>query len=444
MTTSPLSQPEPIIQYRHRTAQFFREDLFSWQTSQPLTQYPSLSDYKQSRDLSEAKQTVYYYIRGLAGLSPGKAKRQFESLITQRQIPSAQQAPEVLRALDQVLESSSSSESTYFINRCLYTLINPWWVQGNSQEISELVSLLEQTPQSTESRQSERLRQALNDYKESELYEALRRKLRLLEVRDIPEPLEMVYIPPGSFLMGSPEAEQGRWAAEGPQHLVTIAQPFFMGKYPVTQAQWREVAAMPQVERELESDPAQFKGDNRPVEQVNWLDAVEFCQRLERATGRPYRLPSEAEWEYACRAGTTTPFHFGASMTTDLANYRGTDWEYEGKTYSGAYGDGPHGEYREETTEVGSFGVANAFGLYDMHGNVWEWCEDWWHESYEGAPGEGSAWIAHEEEAEEKRVLRGGSWLSGPEFCRSAFRLGGAPDNTLYDVGFRVVCGLAR
>jgi formylglycine-generating enzyme required for sulfatase activity len=257
-------------------------------------------------------------------------------------------------------------------------------------------------------------------------------------------PLEMVYIPPGSFLMGSPEAEQGHWAAEGPQHLVTIAQPFFMGKYPVTQAQWREVAAMPQVERELESDPAKFKGDNRPVEQVSWLDAVEFCQRLERATGRPYRLPSEAEWEYACRAGTTTPFHFGESMTTDLANYRGTDWEYEGKTYSGAYGDGPHGEYREETTEVGSFGVANAFGLYDMHGNVWEWCEDWWHDSYEGAPGEGSAWIAHEEETEEKRVLRGGSWDYDPEDCRSAVRLRLAPVVTDDLVGFRVVCGLAR
>lgn len=191
-------------------------------------------------------------------------------------------------------------------------------------------------------------------------------------------------------------------------------------------------------------DPSSFKGDNRPVEQVSWLDAVEFCRRLAKATGRPYRLPSEAEWEYACRAGTTTPFHFGDSITTDLANYRGTDWESEGKTYSGAYGDGPHGEFREETTDVGHFEVANAFGLYDMHGNVWEWCQDWWHESYEGAPADGSAWLAHEDDAEEKRLLRGGSWFSDPVLCRSAVRVRYAPDSIYSGVGFRVVCGGAR
>jgi formylglycine-generating enzyme required for sulfatase activity len=256
--------------------------------------------------------------------------------------------------------------------------------------------------------------------------------------------LDMVYIPPGSFLMGSSEDELGRYKAEGPQHPVAIAQPFFMAKYPITQAQWRVVAAMDQVERELNPEPSKFDGDNRPVEQVSWLDAVEFCRRLEGVTGRPYRLPSEAEWEYACRAGTATPFHFGDSITTDLANYRGTDWEYEGKTYPGAYGDGPYGEYREETTEVGSFEVANAFGLYDMHGNVFEWCQDWWHESYEGAPTDGSAWLAHEEDAEEKRVLRGGSWIDYPAYCRSANRGRLAPDLINLYVGFRVVCGGAR
>jgi formylglycine-generating enzyme required for sulfatase activity len=127
-----------------------------------------------------------------------------------------------------------------------------------------------------------------------------------------------------------------------------------------------------------------------------------------------------------------------------LANYRGTDWEYEGKTYSGAYGSGPHGEYREETTEVGSFKVANAFGLYDMHGNVLEWCQDWWHENYEGAPNDGSAWLAHEEDAEEKRVLRGGSWYYNPAYCRSAYRGRLAPVVIDINVGFRVVCGGAR
>ena len=256
-------------------------------------------------------------------------------------------------------------------------------------------------------------------------------------------PLDMVYIPPGSFQMGSPEDELGRIETEGPQHLVTLAQPFFMGKYPVTQAQWRSVAQLPQVECELKADPANFKGANCPVENINWYDAVEFCQRLEKATGCPYRLPSEAEWEYACRAGTTTPFHFGASITTDLANYRGTDLKIDDTTtYSGAYGDGPHGEYREETTEVGSFDVANAFGLYDMHGNVWEWCQDPWHETYEGAPDDGLIWISSYERKD--GALRGGSWNGDPEDCRSAARGRIAPGSGSDGAGFRVVCGVAR
>jgi len=254
--------------------------------------------------------------------------------------------------------------------------------------------------------------------------------------------LDMVYIPPGIFRMGSPEGELGCRESEGPQHPVTIAQPFFMGKYPITQAQWRAVAALPQVERELKADPSKFKGNNRPVEQISWYAAVEFCQRLEKATDRPYRLPTETEWEYACRAGTTTPFHFGLSITTDLANYRGTDWKIGDKTYSGAYGGGPYGEFREETTEVGSFEVANTFGLYDMHGNVWEWCQDHWHETYEGAPEDSSAWMSSDES--KSRVLRGGSWNFNPGVCRSAIRSRLAPDNRIDDFGFRVVCGLAR
>jgi formylglycine-generating enzyme required for sulfatase activity len=149
-----------------------------------------------------------------------------------------------------------------------------------------------------------------------------------------------------------------------------------MGKFPVTQAQWRAVAALPKINTDLDPDPSYFNGANRPVEQVSWDEAMEFCRRLSKKTGRDYRLPSEAEWEYACRAGTNKPFHFGKRITSDLANYNGNS----------VYGNAPKGKYREETTPVGSLKVANAFGLYDMHGNVWEWCADGWHENYEGAP----------------------------------------------------------
>jgi formylglycine-generating enzyme required for sulfatase activity len=253
--------------------------------------------------------------------------------------------------------------------------------------------------------------------------------------------LEMMLVPGGTFIMGSPPEELERRDNESPQHSVTV-QPFFMGKYQVTQAQWRFVAQLAQVNRELEQDPSNFKGDNRPVEQVSWEDAVEFCDRLSQYTGRIYRLPSEAEWEYACRAGTKTPFHFGETITTDLANYDGTDNESMG--WSGSYGSGPKGVYREETTEVGSFEVANNFGLYDMHGNVWEWCQDDWHGKYEGAPIDGSAWLDNEESSNTK-LLRGGSWYNTPGNCRSACRYdyGLAFD---YDhIGFRVVCsGAAR
>ncbi|ARV59040.1 hypothetical protein BZZ01_10685 [Nostocales cyanobacterium HT-58-2] len=247
--------------------------------------------------------------------------------------------------------------------------------------------------------------------------------------------LEMVLIPGGTFLMGSPEYELEHHESESPQHLVTI-KPFCMGKYPVTQAQWKAVASLPQVNSELNAEPSEFKGANRPVEQVSWHDAVEFCARLSSHTKRPYRLPSEAEWEYACRAGTITPFHFGETITTDLANYRGTDNEQY--KWSGSYGQGPKGIYREETTPVGSFGVANAFGLYDMHGNVWEWCADHWHSNYEGAPTEGSAWL--DDNSNYYRILRGGSWHLNPGDCRSAFRFNNDAGGRVFNSGFRVVC----
>ena len=227
---------------------------------------------------------------------------------------------------------------------------------------------------------------------------------RYIEPLDNGVDLEMVAIPDGEFVMGSPADEPERYDDESPQHSVTVPG-FFMGRYPITQAQWRVVAALPRVVRELEPDPSNFKGsvgeasrnENRPVEQVSWEDAVEFCDRLSRHTRREYRLPSEAEWEYACRAGTTTPFHFGEMITTEVANYNGS-----------AYAGGAEGDRRGETTPVTEFGIANAFGLSDMHGNVLEWCLDHWHENYEGAPTDGSAWLSENERA--NRVYRGGSW----------------------------------
>jgi formylglycine-generating enzyme required for sulfatase activity len=236
------------------------------------------------------------------------------------------------------------------------------------------------------------------------------------------ETIEMVEIPGGSFVMGSPSGELERFDCEGPQHSVTVSQ-FFMAKYPVTQAQWRAVATTPSVNRILNPDPAGFKGDNRPVEYVSWNDAVEFCDRLAQQTGKPYRLPSEAEWEYACRAGTTTPFHFGDTLSTELANYNGS---------------GAKGEYRKETTPVDYFKIANAFGLYDMHGNVYEWCQDHWHENYEGAPTDGSAW--ENDDGFGRRTVRGGSWFDFPRYCRSAYRFSSTPGDRSDYVGFRVVC----
>ncbi|OLP15446.1 hypothetical protein BST81_26300 [Leptolyngbya sp. 'hensonii'] len=246
--------------------------------------------------------------------------------------------------------------------------------------------------------------------------------------------LEMVAIPAGTFQMGSPENEPGQFDRGGPQHPVTVPA-FFLGKYPVTQAQWRQVAGLPQVERSLDPDPSNFRGDDRrPVERVSWLEATEFCARLSQLTGKPYRLPSEAEWEYACRAGTETPFHFGATITPDLANY---NWEQ-------GYGASPKQRSGSKgTTPVGSFGVANAFGLYDLHGNVWEWCEDDWHDSYVGAPRDGNAWIAEKRYEQGRRVIRGGSWFSSPWYCRSAYRNSIDAEWRNYNDGFRVCCSVS-
>ncbi|WP_373282709.1 formylglycine-generating enzyme family protein [Planktothrix agardhii] len=237
--------------------------------------------------------------------------------------------------------------------------------------------------------------------------------------------LDLAVIPAGTFLMGSPSSELEREDTEGPQRTVNIAS-FLIGQYAVTQAQWRAVAGLPKRQIDLNSDPSSFKGDNLPVEQVIWLEAVEFCDRLSQFTGRSYRLPSEAEWEYACRAATTTPFYFGETITTDLVNYNGN--------YT--YGSGPKGIYQEKTTVVGSF-PPNAFGLYDMHGNLYEWCADPWHDNYNSAPTDGSVWESGGNT--QYRVLRGGSWYLDPWYCRSAYRGRNGPDVRSGAFGFRVV-----
>jgi eukaryotic-like serine/threonine-protein kinase len=246
--------------------------------------------------------------------------------------------------------------------------------------------------------------------------------------------LDMVAIPGGSFVMGSPNTEAERDDYEGPPRTVNIPR-FFMGKYEVTQEQYQAV---------MGNNPAYFKGAKRPVEMVSWDEAVEFCRKLSQKTDKNYHLPSEAEWEYACRAGTTTPFYFGDTITPDLVNYDGTS----------SYGAGLKGLHRRQTTDVGSF-PPNAFGLYDMHGNVWEWCADPWHANYQGAPSDGRVW---DESSNDNRyqnydllvnikndnpnpLLRGGSWIIVPRYCRSAARVNlNAPGYGHHYIGFRVVC----
>lgn len=238
--------------------------------------------------------------------------------------------------------------------------------------------------------------------------------------------LELVLVPEGGFMMGSPDDEEERDDDEGPQHRVSVSN-FWMGQYPITQVQWRIVTQYERVNRDLNPDPSVFKGELHPVEQVSWYDAIEFCERLSLRTGRNYRLPTEAEWEYACRAGTTTPFHFGVTISAQYSNYRATK----------IYGLGEVGEYRQKTTPIDYFQVCNAFGLCDMHGNVLEWCLDHWHDNYEHAPTDGSAWLNNSDKA--SRILRGGSWTYFPGGCRSASRGHYYTGNAVDGIGFRIV-----
>ena len=263
------------------------------------------------------------------------------------------------------------------------------------------------------------------------------------------EPLTMVAIPGGTFLMGSP-GEKDDYEREKPQHPVSVSA-FYLSQTPITRAQWRFVANLPREGKDLDPDPARFKeSDNNPVECVSWYDAIEFCARLSRHTGKNYRLPSEAEWEYACRAGTTTPFHFGETITGELANYDSSIVYQQEKAKKSP----------QKTTPVRSY-PPNAFGLYDMHGNVWEWCLDPWHSDYQGAPPtDGSVWDEKNIDNRYENLLnsinelltdgrfcvaRGGSWGYYPNHCRSASRYGSyrrvLRDD---DLGFRVVCVFGR
>ena len=261
--------------------------------------------------------------------------------------------------------------------------------------------------------------------------------------------LRMVKVIHGGFSIGQTEAEktqllkevdkkdyQNYFATELPRHKVTVPD-FFMGMFTVTQAQWQAVAQLPKIKIDLKPDPSYFKGnvgeasrnENRPVEQISWNEAIEFCDRLSAKTGRTYTLPSEAQWEYACRAGTQTAFAFGDILTPELANY---DW-------TSSYNGSPkRSSYPRETQPVGSY-PANAWGLYDMHGNVWEWCQDDWHDNYNGAPTDGSAWL-DKNVSPISKILRGGSWVLNPRYCRSAYRYRDSSDSRYYSIGFRVCC----
>jgi formylglycine-generating enzyme required for sulfatase activity len=229
--------------------------------------------------------------------------------------------------------------------------------------------------------------------------------------------LEMVQLPAGKLMMGTAPTDEFVYQIEmqQPQHSVKVPS-FFIGRFVVTQAQWQAV---------MGNNPSEHKGKNLPVELVSWHDAQKFCQKLGQKAGRKYRLPSEAEWEYACRAGTITAFYLGPTITANLTNY---------DAYS--FGSDPEGLFRDHATPVGTF-PANAFGLHDMHGNVEEWCEDFWHEDYKGAPTDGSAWVTPSLLAPTSRMTRGGSFSSSEATCRSAYRNAYSAETTYPFVGFR-------
>lgn len=236
-------------------------------------------------------------------------------------------------------------------------------------------------------------------------------------------PLRMVQIPAGEFLMGSPPTEAQREEKEGPQRAIQVPS-FYMGAFAITQQQFESI---------MGKNPSYFTDDegkdgaNLPVEQVAWQDADDFCKKLSKQTGRTYRLPSEAEWEYACRAGTTTPFCFGETLTTEIANFF-ADFSFT---------ENFEENYRNTPVAVDSF-WPNKFGLYNMHGNVNEWCADDYQENYKGAPTDASLWLSNQTNA--SKVMRGGSWFNDTPHCRSASRDKNSQTGHSNSFGFRIVC----
>ena len=236
--------------------------------------------------------------------------------------------------------------------------------------------------------------------------------------------LQMVIIPSGEYGMGS--SERKALACEKPQHQVKIAA-FSMSQHPITKAQWKIVATWPIVNHPLKQITSRKGAMNTPVVNVSWHDAVEFCDRLSLKAGKFYRLPTEAEWEYACRSGKYTSFHFGETISAGYANYDGTIKYYAE----------PQGIYREKSTPISEFKYPNQFGLFDMHGNVWEWCLDHWYKNYNQAPLDGQARI---NSSESRRVLRGGSFRNEPHSCTASYRLSNnESDKTGNNIGFRIV-----
>lgn len=253
------------------------------------------------------------------------------------------------------------------------------------------------------------------------------RYLRMTLADDVA--FDLIAVPGARFRMGAAAGELKCGAYECAPRIVRTA-PHYLARTPVTQRQWQAVARLPRVARDLALSPACFVGDEHPVECVSWHDTQEFCARLSAHTGQAFRLPSEAEWEGACRAGSRDPFHFGATLTAAHANFSAAH------TYAGERA----GEYRRATLPVGQF-APNALGLQDMHGNVWEWCADHWHDDYRGAPRDQAAWVDHGNAA--WRSLRGGSWADAPEKLRSASRSGYDADGLNRLIGFRVALSVS-